>query len=148
MPPSVPLRTSPTRDQAHETTKLEKKPPPKKNTDAAPTTSNRNTSSDGATADQTATSTYNANNLNTSASSLMTGNQLGGGMYGGMYGGMNSMMYGGGGMMGSPYGYGSTTGPLSGLNQMLFSVQSVIFSLGQAVQVCLFEEKVKPLELE
>jgi hypothetical protein len=63
-------------------------------------------------------------------------------MYGaasGMYGGMNSMMFGGvggGGMMGSPYYGGMMGGPLSGLNQMLFSVQSVIFSLGQAVQVC------------
>ena len=60
---------------------------------------------------------------------------LGGGMYGNYGGGYNSMgggMYGG--VMMSPYGMMSP-GPLSGLNQLLFSVQSVIFSLGQAVQI-------------
>lgn len=50
-----------------------------------------------------------------------------------MYGGMGSMygggMYGGGGggMMGG--------GPLSGLNQALFGFQSLVLSLGQAVQI-------------
>ena len=61
----------------------------------------------------------------------------GGGMYGGgMYGGGLGGMYGGygGGMM-SPYYGMMSAGPLSGLNQFLFSVQSVIFSLGQAVQI-------------
>ena len=45
-------------------------------------------------------------------------------------------MYGGfgGGMM-SPYYGMMTPGPLSGLNQLLFSVQSVIFSLSQAVNI-------------
>jgi len=60
----------------------------------------------------------------------------GGGMYGNYGGGYNSMYGGGmygGGMM-SPYGMMSP-GPLSSLNQFLFSVQSVIFSLGQAVQI-------------
>ena len=63
------------------------------------------------------------------------GGGVSGGMYGN-YGGYNSMygggMYGGG--MLSPYGMMSP-GPLSGINQFLFSVQSVIFSLGQAVQI-------------
>ena len=55
----------------------------------------------------------------------------GSGMYGGgMMGGYGSM-YGGGMMYGSPM----MTGPLSGLNQFLFSVQSVLFSLSQAVQI-------------
>ena len=51
-------------------------------------------------------------------------------MYGGMgsmYGGGMGSMYGGGGMMGS--------GPLSGLNQALFGFQSLVLSLGQAVQI-------------
>ena len=70
------------------------------------------------------------------ASSPYRGYTGGGGMYGG-YGGMG--MYGGGfggmgGMM-SPYYGMMSPGPLSGLNQLLFSVQSVIFSLGQAVQI-------------
>jgi len=57
---------------------------------------------------------------------------LGGGMMG----------YGGLGMLGSPYGMmspmyggGYGGGPLSGLNQMLFGAQQVIFSLAQAVQI-------------
>ncbi|KAL7579846.1 hypothetical protein ACA910_004858 [Epithemia clementina (nom. ined.)] len=67
-------------------------------------------------------------------------------------GGPSPSMFGGGGGM-SPYygGYGSSPyssysgmytpmgmgvpGPLSSLNQFLFGVQSVIFSLGQAVQI-------------
>ena len=55
-------------------------------------------------------------------------------MYGGgMYGGG---MYGGGMYGMSPYGGGiPPPGPLSGVNQLLFSVQNVVFSLGQAVQV-------------
>jgi hypothetical protein len=60
----------------------------------------------------------------------------------GMYGaGMGTSMYGmggsmyGAGMMGSPYYGGGMMGPMTSLNQFLFSVQSVIFSLGQAVQV-------------
>lgn len=71
--------------------------------------------------------------INPMTSSAMFGS--GTGMYGaGAYGGM---------MMGSPYGYGgmmpSGAGqPFSGLNQFLFSIQSVIFSLGQAVQASLF----------
>jgi hypothetical protein len=58
----------------------------------------------------------------------------GAGMYGGgMYG---SGMYGGGMYGMPPYGGGmSPPGPLSGLNQFLFGVQNVVFSLGQAVQV-------------
>lgn len=52
----------------------------------------------------------------------------GGGMYGG---GMYGSMYGGGGMMMPPM----LGGPLSGLNQFLFGVQTVLFSLGQAVQI-------------
>lgn len=50
-----------------------------------------------------------------------------------MYGKGGSMY--GAGMMGSPYYGGGTMGPMSSLNQFLFSVQNVIFSLGQAVQV-------------
>lgn len=92
----------------------------------------------------------NANNQNTSAALISSpyggggygaggmygGGMYGGGMYGGgMYGGGMNSMYGGygGGMM-SPYGMMSA-GPLSGLNQLLFSVQSVIFSLSQAVNI-------------
>ena len=62
----------------------------------------------------------------------MYGSPYGLGMspYGGM--GMYGMgMYGGGMMMGG-------AGPFSGLNNFLFGFQSVVFSLGQAMQVCLF----------
>jgi len=56
----------------------------------------------------------------------------------GMYGLGGGYGYGGGGMMmGSPY-YGMMPpmgGPLSTLNQFLFGVQNVVFSLGQAVQI-------------
>lgn len=65
-----------------------------------------------------------------------------GGMYGGgagMYGGAGGLYGGGAGMYGgglmSPYYGGIMGGPLSGLNQLFFSIQSVIFSLGQAVQI-------------
>lgn len=59
-------------------------------------------------------------------------------------GGFNSFGNNGALMMGSPY-YGMmmppslspipTYGPLSGLNQFLFGIQNVIFSLGQAIQI-------------
>lgn len=49
------------------------------------------------------------------------------GMMPGMYGLGGMGMYGGGGMMGSQW--------LMSLNQFLFGVQSVVFSLGQAVQI-------------
>ena len=55
----------------------------------------------------------------------------------GMYGMGGGYGYGGGMMMGSPY-YGMMPpmgGPLSTLNQFLFGVQNVVFSLGQAVQI-------------
>jgi hypothetical protein len=56
------------------------------------------------------------------ANSLYGGGMYGGGLYGGgMYGGMMSPM-----MMG---------GPFSGLYQILFGVQNVVMSLGQAVQL-------------
>lgn len=82
----------------------------------------------------------NVNSSMMMASPYPAGGGFGSGVYGN-YGGYNSMygggMYGdgmyGGGMM-SPYSMMSP-GPLSGLNQFLFSVQSVIFSLGQAVQI-------------
>ena len=64
-------------------------------------------------------------------------NVYGGGMYGSnMYGYGAYGMYGGGLYGMSPY-YGGMppAGPLSGLNQFLFGVQNVVFSLGQAVQV-------------
>jgi hypothetical protein len=134
MPPSVPLRTSPTREQARETTESqEKKRAPKRQ--SSTTASRTNKANTTAEEQDTSAIAFNSNNV----SSILPGNQLG--MYGatsGMYGGMNSVMFGGGGggMMGSPYYGGMVGGPLSGLNQMLFSVQSVIFSLGQAVQVC------------
>lgn len=66
----------------------------------------------------------------TNSSSLYGGS----GMYGGgMYGGG---LYGGGMYGVSPFGGGMPPpGPLSGLNQFLFGVQNVVFSLGQAVQV-------------
>jgi hypothetical protein len=57
----------------------------------------------------------------------------GGGMYGAGYGGPIAGLYGGygaGGMMAGGIG-----GPLSNLNQLLFGVQNVIFSLTQAVQI-------------
>jgi hypothetical protein len=41
----------------------------------------------------------------------------------------------------SPYGGMPPSGPLSGLNQFLFGVQNVVFSLGQAVQVSLSSEE-------
>jgi hypothetical protein len=77
---------------------------------------------------------------NASGSAVVSTNQMSTmGMYGspyslgmspygglGMYGGMG--MYGGGMMMGG-------AGPFSGLNNFLFGFQSVVFSLGQAMQV-------------
>lgn len=67
---------------------------------------------------------YNSQSLSSGAYGGYGGSMYGGGMYGGsMYGGL----YGG---MTSPH-----SGPLSGLNQFLFSIQSVVFSLGQAVQI-------------
>lgn len=63
-------------------------------------------------------------------SSPFYGNAFGGGMYGlgaGMYGGAGGMY---GGMMG-----GGGGGPVSSLNQFLFGIQNVIFSLSQAVQI-------------
>jgi hypothetical protein len=51
---------------------------------------------------------------------------MGGSMYGAGMMGPAPYAYGGGGMMG---------GPMSSLNQFLFSTQNIIFSLGQAVQV-------------
>ena len=47
------------------------------------------------------------------------------------YGGM----MGGAGLFGSPFYGGGGIGPFSGLNQFLFGVQNVIFSLSQAVQI-------------
>jgi hypothetical protein len=132
MPPSVPLRTSPTREQARETIESQEK---KRERQSSTTASRTNVASTTAEEHDTSAIAFNSNDI----SSILAGNQLG--MYGaasGMYGGMNSMMFGGGGgggMMGSPYYGGMMGGPLSGLNQMLFSVQSVIFSLGQAVQI-------------
>ena len=74
---------------------------------------------------------YNANDgyMNGGAS---FGSALGGmsPMYGG-YGSPYASPYGG---MFSPVGMG-ISGPLSNLNQFLFGVQSLIFSLGQAVQI-------------
>jgi hypothetical protein len=127
------LRTSPTREQARETIESQEK---KRERQSSTTASRTNVASTTAEEHDTSAIAFNSNDI----SSILAGNQLG--MYGaasGMYGGMNSMMFGGGGgggMMGSPYYGGMMGGPLSGLNQMLFSVQSVIFSLGQAVQVC------------
>ena len=57
------------------------------------------------------------------------------------YGNLGLGGFGSAGMLGSPYGYSgmmmppSIGGPFSGLNQFLFGVQNVIFSLGQAVQI-------------
>jgi hypothetical protein len=48
---------------------------------------------------------------------------------GGMYGGGSGMMLGG------MYGGAAGGGPLSGLNQALYGFQSLILSLGQAVQI-------------
>jgi hypothetical protein len=70
-------------------------------------------------------------------SSGMCGPSMGASMYG-----MGGGMYGAASMMGSPYSYGGGGGgmlmgggPMSNLNNFLFSVQNIIFSLGQAVQV-------------
>ena len=55
------------------------------------------------------------------------------------YGNLGLGSFGSAGMLGSPYGYGGMMmpagGPFSGLNQFLFGVQNVIFSLSQAVQI-------------
>jgi hypothetical protein len=63
---------------------------------------------------------------------------LGGG-YGSMLGGGAGLLGGGfGSLLGSPYGggYGGMpSGPFSGLNQFLFGVQNLVFSLSQAVQI-------------
>lgn len=137
MPPSVPLRTSPARDEARETANRNENAKKQKKTATFVTTATKKKESSTTQPQQTTTaaeSNTNNNNLNTSlyAASPM------GGMYGGMgmYGAGGMGMYGAG-IMGSPYAGGMMggAGPLSGLNQMLFSVQSVIFSLGQAVQV-------------
>ena len=51
-------------------------------------------------------------------------------------------MYGGGMYRMSPYGGGiPPPGLLSGVNQFLFIVQNVVFSLGQAVQVSVVNRK-------
>jgi hypothetical protein len=77
------------------------------------------------------------------------GGMYGSGAYGGMYGAGAGGAYGGGYgmlppsamMMGGMMGYGGVgagggiLGPLSSLNQFLFGVQAVVFSLGQAVQI-------------
>ena len=75
--------------------------------------------------DPTGSSSYN---LGGYGSGMYGGGMYGGGMYN------NSLGYGGTGMM-SPYYGMMSPGPLSGLNQFLFSVQSVIFSLSQAVNI-------------
>jgi hypothetical protein len=66
----------------------------------------------------------------------LMGSYYGGGAAGGLLGGGMGGYGGGGGMMYppimSPY---MSSGPLSSLNQFLFGVQSVIFSLGQAVAI-------------
>ena len=82
-------------------------------------------------------------------SNINSMNSMGGGYGMGGMGGMN-MMGMGMGMGMSPYsmggmgmgmggmgmgGYGGMGGPLSSINQFLFSFQSIIFSLGQAMQV-------------
>ena len=89
--------------------------------------------------EQNATAANSKTALMTSPTSLDNSNMMGGmysntgfgSPYGGLGMGMGGMGMGGMGMM--PY-YGGT-GPLSGLNQFLFGVQNVIFSLGQAVQI-------------
>ena len=97
---------------------------------------NSNTSSNPLQNNNTALTSYGGDGM------YGTGSSLYGTGYNGMYGTGYNSMYGGGGMYGGMYGgmspyYGGmmTPGPLSGLNQFLFSVQSVIFSLGQAVQI-------------
>lgn len=67
----------------------------------------------------------------------------GGGLYSspfsmGAYGTNNSPYYGGANMYGGYGAFGggmATTGPISNLNQFLFGVQNLIFSLTQAVQI-------------
>ena len=68
---------------------------------------------------------------NTALSQYSTNNPILGTPYGGMYGGLYGNSMYGMGMM-SPMMFG---GPFSGLYQVLFGVQNVIFSLGQAVQI-------------
>lgn len=136
MPPSVPLRTSPARDEARETANRNENAKKQKKTATFVTTATKKKESSTTQPQQTTTAAESNtnNNLNTS---LLAASPMGG-MYGGMgmYGAGGMGMYGAG-IMGSPYAGGMMggAGPLSGLNQMLFSVQSVIFSLGQAVQV-------------
>lgn len=84
-----------------------------------------------------------AGNLGGMYSSPYGGGMHGSGVYGsGMMGGVYSGGLYGGAM--SPYGYGSLPhGTLSNLNQFLFGVQNVVFSLGQAVQVSFTSQKRK-----
>lgn len=91
-------------------------------TTANSTTTTAQGSADGATG-------ANVVATNQMSSMGMYGSPYGLGMspYGGMYGGLG--MYGGGMMM------GGGAGPFSGLNNFLFGFQSVVFSLGQAMQV-------------
>ena len=145
MPPSVPTLTPPTTARSSEdplsnggTQKWEETPT--RGHEGQQTIYNAMTGSTGAAVED---HVGNHGNANFSSPMLPSpyGNAYGGigggGMYGN-YGGYNTSMYGGGmygggGMM-SPYGMMSP-GPISSLNQFLFSIQSVIFSLGQAVQI-------------
>jgi hypothetical protein len=87
-----------------------------------PTMTSQNTSSAYSTSPMMGGSSMYGGGMN-----MYGGGGMGGmGMYGGGMGGMG--MGGMGGMYGSP-------GPLSSLNQFLFGMQNVVFSLGQAVQV-------------
>ena len=94
------------------------------------TTTTSSTTIQGSDDNVSGTNGVGTNQLSTMG---MYGSPYGLGMspYGGMgiYGGMG--MYGGGMMMGG-------AGPFSGLNNFLFGFQSVVFSLGQAMQVCFF----------
>jgi hypothetical protein len=121
MPPSIRPRTSPSREHARET-----------EADGSKATKNMPISTASApTAD---------NLISSTTSPLYSSGIYGPGMGASMYG-MGGGMYGAGGMMGSPYSYGGGGmlsmggGPISNINQFLFSVQNIIFSLSQAVQV-------------
>jgi len=97
-----------------------------------------NNTGDGA--DNTTTTAQGSTDGATGANGVATNQMSTMGMYGSPYGlGMSPYgglgMYGGMGMYGGGMMMGGGAGPFSGLNNFLFGFQSVVFSLGQAMQV-------------
>jgi hypothetical protein len=148
MPPSVPIQSS----AAHDTSRLTKVPistrkkaayksersdGKKVSNKTRLTSANRieedsqeqSITTPASQSENNALGLYNSTNMMPSS---MPYGGMGGSPYGGMMGGG---MMGGGMMGGGMMGGGMMGGPFSGLYQVLFGVQNVVFSIGQAVQV-------------